>query len=187
MFANGGIVIAPVDSTAPVVRLPSLYGELSGSPTWSHDGKQVAFVFNSGEETWVDELDVYVGDVSGSSLSNWRKLTGDSFSPMYLQPAWSPDGTRIAMVTCPQPMDQWRSMPCAGSALVVMKADGSQPRTLAVTRGYAKPVWSPDGQAIAYADSCADDRCQSAVLYVTADGARNGVLIYGGHSPSWRK
>jgi dipeptidyl aminopeptidase/acylaminoacyl peptidase len=187
MFAYGGIVIAPVDSTGPVVRLPREYGELAGSPSWSPDGKHVAFVFDSGEETWVDEYDVYVGDVSGSGLSHWRKLTGDSHSAMYLQPAWSPDGTRIAMVACPQPEDHWLSAPCAGATLVVMNADGSQLRTLASTRGYANPTWSPDGQTIAFANGCADDQCQSAVLYVTADGARKGVLMDGAHSPSWRR
>jgi WD40 repeat protein len=187
MFAYGGIVIAPVDSTETVVRLPRDYGELAGSPTWSPDGKHVAFVFNSGEETWVDELDVYVGDVSGSGLSHWRKLTGDSYATMYLQPAWSPDGTRIAMVACPQADDQWLSLPCAGATLVVMNADGSQFRPLAATRGYAKPTWAPDGQTIAFANSCADDRCQSAVLFVSTDGARKGVLIDGAHDPSWRR
>lgn len=187
MFAAGGIEIVPVDSTGPAVRLPSEYGELAGSPTWSPDGKQVAFVYNSGEETWVDELDVYVGDVSGSGLSHVRKLTGDSYSVMYLQPAWSPDGTRIAMIACQPTEDQWLSLPCAGATLVVMNADGSRIRPLAAARGYSKPAWAPDGQTIAYANSCADDNCQSAVLYVSADGAQKGVLIDGARSPSWRK
>jgi Tol biopolymer transport system component len=188
MFAYGGIVIARVDSTGPVLRLPQEYGELDGSPTWSPDGKHLAFVHDPGEETWIDEFVVFVGDVSGSFVSNYRRLTSASqSSTMYLQPAWSPDGTRIAMVACPETEDAWLSAPCAGASLVVMNADGSQLRTLAATRGFANPTWSPDGQTIAFANGCADDRCQSAVLYVTADGARKGVLIDGAQSPSWRR
>ena len=58
-------------------------------PTWSPDGKRVAFSGNLG-----GLLDLYVYDLETDGL---KRLTQDAYAEM--QPAWSPDGTRIAFVT----------------------------------------------------------------------------------------
>jgi len=183
LYSNALIVIAPVDGAAPVQLIGAYgtvsYGSLSGSPAWSPDGKHVAFVNDSGMDT---ELDVFVGDVSGSGLSNVRKLTDAKFSgAMYIQPAWSPDGSRIAMVACNPPVTD-PGGPCPGSRVMVMNADGTQPHTLAFAKGYAKPIWSPDGQMIVFSNACGEYRCSSAVLYVSADGTREGMLLDDAHS-----
>lgn len=182
LYSDSSIVIAPVDDAAPVQlsgAYGSIYGFLSGSPAWSPDGKHVAFVNDSGIDTG---LDVLVGDVSGSGLSNVRKLTSAiSTATMYIQPSWSPDGSRIAMVACNRPVT-YAGGPCPGSRIVVMNADGTQPHTLAFAKGYAKPVWSPDGQMIIFSNACGEYLCSSAVLYVSADGAREGMLLDDAHS-----
>lgn len=181
LYSGSGIMIAPVDGAAPVHS----DGIRSGSPAWSPDGRHVAFVVDTPDESqWLDIVDVYVGDVDGSGLSNVRKLTNASSSaPIYLQPAWSPDGKQIAMVACGK-TGGYGNAPCAHSRIVVMNADGSQPRTLAYASGYSKPAWSPDGQTIAFANTCWNYDCPSAVLYVSIDGTREGVLIDDAHSPS---
>src|SRR4051794_380084 len=50
-----------------------------------------------------------------------------------LDPAWSPDGTRLAVATA--------------RGIAVLAADGSQQRTVAVG---AQPAWSPDGTRLAF-------------------------------------
>jgi WD40 repeat protein len=65
-------------------RLAEIY-----NPTWSPDGKQIAFSGLSG-----GFLDIYSYDLTGDSL---RQLTRDPYSD--LQPSWSPDGRTIAFST----------------------------------------------------------------------------------------
>ena len=65
---------------------------------------------------------------------------------------------------------------------MVMNADGTQPHTLSFAKGYGKPVWSPDGQMIVFSNACGEYRCSSAVLYVSVDGTRKGMLLDDAHS-----
>jgi hypothetical protein len=58
-------------------------------PTWSPDGRQVAFTALRGGTT-----DLYILDLASDTV---RQLTDDAFAE--LQPAWSPDGSTIACVT----------------------------------------------------------------------------------------
>ena len=69
------------------VPFPEL-GEIL-SPTWSPDGRYIAF---SAQVQGLSDLFIY--DLIGNEL---RQLTNDAFAD--LQPAWSPDGRSIAFVT----------------------------------------------------------------------------------------
>ncbi len=68
----------------PFKNLDEIY-----SPSWSPDGRFVAFSGLAGGKT-----DIYVYDLGSKSL---RQLTDDLFGD--LQPAWSPDGHSIVFVT----------------------------------------------------------------------------------------
>ena len=59
------------------------------NPTWSPDGRYVAFSAIVGGFS-----DLYIFDLETDSL---RRVTNDHYAA--LQPAWSPDGSRIAFVT----------------------------------------------------------------------------------------
>jgi Tol biopolymer transport system component len=63
-------------------------GEIS-NPSWSPDGKEIAFSGSHGGIT-----DLYTVEVATKRL---RRLTNDRFADM--QPAWSPDGNTIAFST----------------------------------------------------------------------------------------
>jgi len=83
------LTIVDVDrgSTEREIRLSEVHEVVN--PTWSPDGKQIAF---SGLVGGFNDLFLY--DLEKSAL---RRLTTDTYAEM--DPAWSPDGTKIAFST----------------------------------------------------------------------------------------
>jgi WD40 repeat protein len=69
------------------IRFPE-FGEIY-SPVWSPDGRYVAFSALVGGFT-----DIFVYDLETDQLERW---TSDAYAD--LQPAWSPDGSRLALTT----------------------------------------------------------------------------------------
>jgi TolB protein len=124
------------DSDIKVVELATgktitlITGGVNTYPSWSPDGKHVAF------RRMVAEInsEVFVADADGS---NARNLTNHPAFDGW--PAWSPDGTRIAFASNRNSSYQ----------IFVMNADGSEVRLLANTEGRAtSPQWSRDGRKI---------------------------------------
>ena len=177
LYADATIAIVTVDGIAPVANVApptSCWSDVGGSPTWSQDGKHIVFASDC-YPNWAQSsiIDV-VSDTNGSSFSNLgvQLLYGT-------QPAWSPDGSSIALV-----VDDLHNAD-ALARIALIDPDGSHERTLVSNRSYSRLAWSPDGKTIAYANTCSDYNCPSAILYVTADGTQNGMLIDDAHSPSW--
>lgn len=80
-------------------------------------------------------------------------------------PAWSPDGTKLAVAIFP-----------TGSgdrAIWIMNDDGSNARRIASANNVSQPSWSPDGTQIAYAGDTADG---SAIHIVNADGSNDRIV-----------
>ena len=113
-----------------------------GSPSWSPDGKRIAF-----ESERADNKDIYVMDINGS---NTRNLTKDRHDDAV--PSWSPDGKRIAFVS-------YRGDDSGGIDIYVMGVNGGNRRNL--TKGFDrtawKPAWSPDGKRIAFVSATLGD------------------------------
>jgi Tol biopolymer transport system component len=81
------------------------------------------------------------------------------------EPAWSPDGTRIAFT----------SDRTGKSGIYVMRADGTQTRRLSISKdGDVRPSWSPDGQKIVFARSG-----RGRLYIIDADGRHLRALTQG--------
>jgi dipeptidyl aminopeptidase/acylaminoacyl peptidase len=75
---------APIDGSAPAVRLTGLRGS-NGSPEFSPDGSQIVFVSNRGDHALIG---VYTND---TTPVRWLAPSADRD----WMPRWSPDGTRV--------------------------------------------------------------------------------------------
>ena len=101
-------------------------GELS--PTWSPDGRRIAYVRSDDRS---ETSDLYLMNADGSAK---RRLTHVRDAE---EPAWSPDGKRIALSH-------------DGDIFVLDLDSGSLQRLTKTPLIESYPDWSPDGKRIAY-------------------------------------
>ena len=129
------------------------------SPTWSPDGKKIAFVSNRNQ----GYLQIWVMDANGA---NPIRLTDGFWDE---RPDWSPDGKRIVYDVIPNAKDRkvWTRV------IFVMDADGMNNKRLTNLDG-ASPSWSPDGRKIAFESSRAD---RSSEIYVMEADGRNQTRL----------
>jgi Tol biopolymer transport system component len=163
-------------------------------PTWSPDGRQIAFSALSRGYS-----DLWVMDVESGAA---RRLTDDAFGDV--QPSWSPDGRRLVFVT-----DRFSSsletLQFGEYELAVMDVASGRSARLATFDGtrHNSPQWSRDGSIyfIAYPDGVPDVyrlgseggtparvtrlitgataiTATSPALSVAADGNRLAVVVY---------
>ncbi len=131
-----------------VVQLTTLPG-LEDEPTWSPDGRSIAYTSNA-----AGNLDIYVQQIGGGKAIRITDSDADD-----AQPAWSPDGTLIAFVSArARPEKHLSAMLNLGGwslffagrngDLWVMPALGGTPRRIAEDAYF--PAWSPDGKRLVY-------------------------------------
>jgi TolB protein len=121
-------------------------------PTWSPDGKQIAYR-DSRRGLNVDD-EIYVVDASGRHRRNLTRNPSNQWSP-----AWSADGGLIAFYD---------------GQLSVMRADGSHQRPLTEIEG-EYPAWAPDGKRIAFMSAAPGARGSNPnydIFVANRDGSR---------------
>jgi Tol biopolymer transport system component len=108
-------------------------------PTWSPDGKKIAFTRYPEGSTHGEQASVWVMNADGSG---GQRLTSDGCTA----PSWSPDGTTIAFT---------RFLSSGAREVFVMNADGSGKRAVVRSESHQDelPVWTPDGRILFRRDS----------------------------------
>ena len=124
--------IAVIDANGGIPRNLTNQPGQDKCPTWSPDGKQIAF-YASGR----NGIGIFVMNSDGS---NQRRLTPVRTGDLY--PDWSPDGKKIV----------FESSKSGGKLDVyVMNADGTNRRRLTKHLAHDRyPAWSPDSQSIIF-------------------------------------
>lgn len=131
-----------------------------GSPRWSPDGKEIAFIVNRSDQPdlTAEMDDIYV---MGADGSDERQLPTPEGGKMALN--YSPEGDYLSYVARPEPGNWWRN-----NRLWIVPADGSsEAQQLTASeihvsnstigdvgdRGMTAPIWYPDGESIAFQQS----------------------------------
>ena len=133
-------------------------------PTWSPDGKRIAFNSN-----FTGEHRMFVVEPDGSNLVDL------GFVDEGWQVDWSPDGRSILFTS-------HRDHPDNYTDIYVMRPDGSEVERLTTNAGYT-PAWSPDGAYFVY--------CAPNLVVMRADGSGMTVLPVSGLGelalPDWTR
>lgn len=130
-----GICVVNEDGTGerPLLNDP---GYINPIAVWSPDGEQVAVVAASGGM----EYQVFVMNADGSAV---KQLTGpeDGSANSTIAPAWSPDGSKLAIELSRDDSSHIYVVNSDGSGLTRLTYDGTL---------NSEPAWSPNGSKLAF-------------------------------------
>jgi len=132
-----GLYVIDAEGGRPVPLPIPQAGDGAGSPTFSPDGTQIAYLAGNGEaEVWVANADgTDAHQILADEPTVFRDITGLE---------WSPAGDRLAIGLGTHER--------SGGSIYTFAPDGSDFTKVIV--GGSSPYWSPDGSQIAYTIQC---------------------------------
>jgi Tol biopolymer transport system component len=134
------------------------------APTFSPDGKQLAFQRNVGGSNY----NIFVMNNDGTNLHQITTTVGQDTVP-----AWSPDGTKIAFAS--RRTGHWQ--------IFLMNPDGSNQvnisNTTAIGADDIHPAWSPNGTKIAFARTPSAINPLEKIWTMNADGSLQTQITLG--------
>jgi TolB protein len=148
---------------ATLDRLASLTAVVLWGRSKLEPGGHIAFVSDRGG--YDDEIYVMYANGASPTLMTYN-------TERDMDPAWSPDGTKIAYDTLYE--------------IYVMNVNGTGRTKLHSSATAHTPAWSPDGTKIAFADAYMDYGLQEWSIHVmSADGTSVTNLRAGDYDPAW--
>jgi TolB protein len=137
-----------------------------GGPSWSPDGRWIAFSRQRGAFLGSD---LYLVTPDGTRLHRITRGGRD-----VSRGTWSPDGRHIAYFRDIARVDGGESW-----AVVVAARDGSRPRRLAVATDNSVLLWSPDSSRVLWSTFF------NRLMVARADGRDRPTLLTTGETPNW--
>ena len=112
-------------------------------PAWSPDGKLLVFISPCSKraeffETAYTDSSLYLMNADGTNITQLTNVPGADFDP-----AWSPDGKRIAFASMRDGNKQIYTLDVSSLAVTRLTSTDDGIET-------SQPAWSPDGRMIAY-------------------------------------
>jgi Tol biopolymer transport system component len=172
----GGSAVYVVDADGSHVRRLGF----GSQPRYSPDGSHIAYTLRHFEAgaTEPDRVQVHVIDSDGR---NDHIVGSPDFAQFEGLPAWSPDGTRLALA---RGRYEWSNYGQQGVAIVAADGHGPDldfPMTTG-GQGFEKVAWSPDGREVVFTP--ADGNVQATLVELTFGSSRFVPRWYGA---SWQR
>jgi Tol biopolymer transport system component/DNA-binding winged helix-turn-helix (wHTH) protein len=144
------------------IPLTTLRGQIS-SPTFSPDGRQIAFTLNSPN---LGKVDIYVQLIEGGGRPLQITHTESGISPVI---DWSPDGRLIVFGRC------WEDN--RGALYTIPALGGPQQKLTDVACFYGNTTgnWTPDGKSVLFPDTCTPGGSLGIMVYTLSTGVKRCV------------
>jgi len=163
MSADGSGVTKLVDTT----RLPAAVYSYAQTPSWSPDGRRIAFVHVPGDG---ESGALYIVDADGTNF----RLLGSPFEPR-TEPSWSPDGLTIGVVGHNASKIDLVNVDGSGNTEVVGDRHIVNGRKTPDNTLFFCPDWTRDGRLV-YSRSTQRGQDLRLRLFVGGDGTEHPIL-----------